>query len=627
MPFLWAFLFATTVSGQIAGQPAQPPPYDVRANYTKYEFRIPARDGKRLFVSVYTPKDTSKTYPVLLNRTPYSVGPYGVDHYRTALGPSEKLMKEGYIFAYADVRGRYLSEGEWTEVRPHKPNKGPKDTDESTDTWDTIDWLVKNIPNNNGKVGMYGISYPGFYVAAGMIDSHPALKAASPQAPIGDYFLGDDSFHNGAFMLAANFGFYSAFKPRAGDPAPPPKFREPFDYGTPDGYDFFLRLGPLANADEKYFKHANPYWRINIEHTTYDKFWQERAIVNHLKNVKTAVMTVGGWFDAEDLQGPLKVYRNTGKNNPQTTNVLVMGPWTHGSWSREDGNQVGHLDFALKTGVHYRDNIEAPFFEYFLKGKGDGKFPAAYVFETGVNEWRKHDSWPPAAAKPIKLYLDEGGALSPREPSAGGFDEYVSDPNRPVPYLWHPASGMTRDYMTEDQRGAATRTDVLVYQGPVLEGDITVAGPIRATLNVSTTGTDSDFIVKLIDVFPGDYPTPAEIVLTPGAPRPTGYILPMGGYQQLVRGEPFRGKFRNSFSKPEPFEPGKMAKIDFEMPDVYHTFRRGHRVMVQIQSSWFPLVDRNPQKFLDIPNAKPSDFVKATQRVYRGSSITVLAVP
>jgi uncharacterized protein len=316
----------------LSAQPNPPAPtYSVRENYTKHELRVPVRDGVRLFVSVYTPKDKSKTYPILLNRTPYSVGPYGADLYRTTLGPSEKLMKDGFIFVYADVRGRYMSEGEWAEVRPHKPVKASKtDTDESTDTYDTIDWLVKNIPNNNGRVGMWGISYPGFYVAAGMIDSHPALKAASPQAPIGDYFMGDDSFHNGAFMLGANFGFYTGFAPRAGGPAPPPKFREPFDYGTPDAYEFFLNLGPLANANERYFKHKNPYWTINVENTAYTEFWRSRAIQHHLKNVKTAVMTVGGWFDAEDLAGPLNVYRKTEKNNPGIANMLVMGPWQQG---------------------------------------------------------------------------------------------------------------------------------------------------------------------------------------------------------------------------------------------------------------------------------------------------------
>jgi putative CocE/NonD family hydrolase len=604
----------------------QEPPYSVRANYTKHEFRIPMRDGTKLFTSVYVPKDKTKKYPILLNRTPYSVGPYGPDLYRTNIGPSDKIMKDGYIIAYQDVRGRYMSEGEWVEVRPHKPSKlSNKDFDESTDTYDSIDWLVKNLPNNNGNVGMWGISYPGFYVAAGMIDSHPALKAASPQAPIGDYFMGDDSFHNGAFMLGANFGFYSAFAPRTGGPAPPPKFREQFDYGTPDAYEFFLKLGPLANANEYYFKHKNPYWSMNLEHQNYDEFWRSRGIQHHLKNVKTAVMTVGGWFDAEDLAGPLNVYRKTEKANPGIQNMIVMGPWTHGSWSRGDGNKVGNVDFATNTSAYYRDNIEAPFFEYFLKGKGDGKFKEAYMFETGRNEWHAEDTWPPSDAKSKTLYFHESGKLTFDAPTVSeGFDEYVSDPAHPVPYLGYPASGMTRDYMTDDQRFASKRPDVLVFQTEPLEDDLSVTGPIRATLHLSTTGTDSDFVVKLIDVYPPEYPTPDP----PAGNKPFGFVTPMGGYQQLVRGEPFRGRFRNSFERPEAFTPGKPTKVEYEMPDIYHTFRRGHRVMVQVQSSWFPLIDRNPQKFVDIPNAKPSDFQKATQRVFRNrvapSGLTIL---
>ena len=594
----------------------QETPFSVRANYTKHEWKIPMRDGAKLFVSVYTPKDKTQKYPILLNRTPYSVGPYGSDLYRMSIGPSEKTMKDGYIFVYQDVRGRYMSEGEWVEVRPYKPNKkGPKDVDESSDTYDTIDWLVKNVPNNNGNVGMWGISYPGFYAAAGMIDSHPALKASSPQAPVTDYYMGDDSFHNGAFMLGANFGFYSAFQPRVGGPAPPPKFREPFDYGTPDAYEFFLNLGPLSNADERYFKFKNPYWTMQMKHTSYDEFWSSRSLQNHVKNVKSAVMTVGGWFDAEDLQGPLRIYRKTKEFNPGTKNMIVMGPWTHGSWSRGDGHKVGNVDFATNTSAYYRDHIEAPFFEYFLKGKGKGEFKEAYMFETGRNEWHAEETWPPADAKEKTLYFREGGALGFDAPSAAdGFDEYVSDPNKPVPYLGFPARGMTGDYMTDDQRFASKRPDVLVFQTEPLEDDFTMLGPIHAKLHVSTSGTDSDFVVKVIDVYPPEYPTPEA----PQGNKPFGFQTPMGGYQQLVRGEPFRGRFRKSFEKPEPFVPGKVDAIDFALPDVYHTFRRGHRIMVQIQSSWFPLTDRNPQTFVpNIPDAKPEQFIRATQRLFR----------
>lgn len=603
----------------------------VRANYTKYEHMIPMRDGVRLFTSVYVPKDDAQAYPIMLNRTPYSVGPYGVDNYRAALGPSEKFAKEGFIFAMQDVRGRYMSEGKFIEVRPVNLKKGAKDIDESSDTYDTIDWLVKNIPNNNGKVGMWGISYPGFYVAAGMVDAHPALKAASPQAPIGDYFMGDDSFHNGAFMLAANFGFYRFFVERKGDPAPPPRQRPEMEWGTPDGYDFYLRLGPLANSEAKYFHGANPYWSMNLEHTTYDEFWKSRALVRSIRNVTPAVMTVGGWFDAEDLAGPLKVFREVEREGKAASNMLVMGPWSHGGWSRGDGQKLGNLDFASKTGEFYREQIEFPFFLRELKGKGEPKLAKAYLFETGTNRWRKFDSWPPKMAGKKTFFLAGGGALSTTASEKNGFDEYLSDPAKPVPYIGYTTMGMRFDYMTEDQRFAAQRPDVLVYETEPLPEDLAVAGPVHASLTVSTTGTDSDFVVKVIDVYPGDFPDGgaprgrgAAAGGAPAGPPPPANAVKMGGYQQLVRGEPFRGKFRKSFEKPEAFTPGKPEKIEFDLPDVCHTFRKGHRVMVQIQSSWFPLTDRNPQKFMEIPLAKESDFQKATQRVYRGSSVTLM---
>jgi putative CocE/NonD family hydrolase len=591
----------------------------VRENYSKFEYRIPMRDGVKLFTSVYIPKDVfsdGKTYPVMMDRTPYSVGPYGPDVFRAAIGPSEFFQKEKFIFVYQDVRGRYMSEGSFENIRPHKPVKGPKDTDESTDTYDSIDWLIKNVPGNTGKVGLWGISQPGFYSSAGMIDAHPALVAVSPQAPVTDYYLGDDNFHNGAFMLAANFRFYLGFFPREGDPARPPA-PTPFDFGTPDGYDFFLRMGSLQNADEKYFKHKNPYWIQNLEHTSYDAEWQARSIWKHLKNIKPAVMTVGGWFDAEDLQGPLRTFDFMEKNSPPKTDILVMGPWTHGGFSRGDGDRVGNINFGSKTGLYFRENIEFAFFMHFLKGKGDGNFPKAWLFETGTNQWRRFDQWPPKTAVSKTFYLSEKGMLQTREPPNQGFDEYVSDPNRPVPYMSPIVMGMRADYMTEDQRFAAARPDVLVYKTPPLDHDVTIYGPISVDLKVSTSGTDSDFDVKLIDIYPGDFPT-FEMAPT---------VL-MGSYQQLVRGEPFRGKFRKSFEKPVPFEPGKPDRITFKMPDVAHTFREGHRIMVQIQSSWFPLTDRNPQKFMDIPKALFDDFVKATERVFiggpEGSRIQVL---
>ncbi|HXB75374.1 MAG TPA: CocE/NonD family hydrolase [Candidatus Acidoferrales bacterium] len=623
--------FLPRAGAQNAALTGTPGPAYVRENYTKFEYRVPMRDGVKLFTSVYVPKDVftdNRTYPIMMTRTPYTVRLYGADQYREGLGPSDFFAREKFIFVYQDVRGRYMSEGEFVNIRPHKPVKsGPQDTDESTDTYDTIDWLVKHVPGNAGKVGMWGISQPGFYASAGMIDAHPALVVVSPQAPVTDYYLGDDNFHNGAFMLAANFGFYMGFVPRSGEPGPPPPAL-PFAYGTPDGYEFFLAMGSLANADEKYFQHKNPYWIQNIEHTAYDELWQSRSIWKHLKGVKPAVMVVGGWFDAEDLQGPLRTFEFMEKNSPPAVNMLVMGPWTHGGFARGDGDQVGNVHFGAKTGLYFRERIEFPFFLYHLKGKGDGQFPKAWVFETGVNQWRRFDAWPPGTAAPKTLFLDGQGKLSWQQPASQSFGEYISDPAKPVPYLSRVVLGMRPDYMTDDQRFAASRTDVLVFRTPPLEGDVAVFGPVAVDLKVSTTGTDADFVVKLIDVYPGDYPDyggPAGLAGQAGQAGQAGAAananaVPMGGYQQLVRGEPFRGKFRRGFEKPVAFEPGKPDHIAFRMPDVAHTFRPGHRIMVQVQSSWFPLTDRNPQKFLEIPKALAGDFVKATQRVYFGGA-------
>lgn len=600
----------------------------IRENYSKYEYRIAMRDGIKLFTAVYIPKDVvsdGRTYPILLVRTPYNVAPYGEDQYPANLGPSELFSREKFIFAYQDVRGRYMSEGDFTIARPQKPVKnGSKDTDESTDAYDTIDWLIKNVPGNTGKVGIWGISQPGFFATAAMINSHPALAAVSPQAPVTDYYLGDDIYHNGAFMLAARFSMYQGFRPRGEEPAPPAPSL-PFDYRTPDGYDFYLSMGTLANADERYFKHGNPYWEMNVKNNTYNEFWQARSVWKYLKNVKPAVMLVGGWFDAEDPQGLFRQFYFMEKNSPPP-DLLVVGPWTHGGFARGDGDRVGNVSFGSKTAVYFREKIEFPFFLYYLKGKGDGKMPKAWVFETGVNQWRRFDAWPPKAAKNTDLFLGAQGKISPTSSSTETFDEYQSDPAKPVPYIGHVLMGMRYDYMTEDQRFAATRPDVLVYKSEPLDHDVTVAGPITVDLKVSTSGTDSDFDVKLIDVYPGNFPDYDAAANPPGTPTPTAArtqlanAIQLGGYQQLVRGEPFRGKYRKSFEAPVPFKPGKPDRITFQMPDVLHTFRAGHRIMVQVQSSWFPLTDRNPQKFVDITNALASDFTKATERVYLGGA-------
>jgi putative CocE/NonD family hydrolase len=597
----------------------------IRENYTKFEYRIAMRDGAKLFTSVFVPKDVfsdGHTYPILMQRTGYSVAPYGVDQYRPNLGPSDLFEREKFIFAYQDVRGRFMSEGDFVTIRPHKPVKnGPKDTDESTDTYDTVEWLVKHVPGNTGKVGMWGVSQPGFYATAGMIDAHPALVAVAPQAPVTDYYMGDDVYHNGAFMLAHRFSFYMGFRNREGDPAPPPRML-PFDFGTPDGYDFYLSLGSLANADEKYFKHKQPMWNMNIDHTAYDEEWQSRAIWKYLKGIKPAVMLVGGWYDTEDPQGLLRQFDFMEKNTPPA-DMLVMGPWNHGGFARGDGDRLGNINFGSKTGPYYREHIEFPFFLYYLKGRGDGKFPKAWVFQTGMNQWRRFDAWPPREAQPADVFLAAHGKLAWSRPVDAGFEEYLSDPYKPVPYVDHIAQRILNTYMTEDQRFAATRPDVLVFQTEPLDHDVPVFGPIQVDLKVSTSGTDSDFDVKVIDVFPGDYPdynNPAPAAAPGMAPLAPVNTSAMGGYQELIRGEPFRGKFRKSFEKPVPFEPSKPDRITFYLPDIAHTWRPGHRIMVQVQSSWFPLTDRNPQKFIEIPKAPSNDFQKAFERVYFGGA-------
>ncbi|HEV2801085.1 MAG TPA: CocE/NonD family hydrolase [Pyrinomonadaceae bacterium] len=593
-----------------AAAPAQEK-FDVRANYQKREVRIPMRDGVKLFTSVYIPKDTSRTYPIMFSRTPYTVSPYGEDKYKEQLGPSQHFMREGYIFVYQDVRGTFMSEGEYVNVRPHKPVKrGATDIDESTDTYDSIEWLIKNIPNNNGRVGMWGISYPGFYTSMGLLGAHPALKAASPQAPIADWFIGDDWHHNGTLFLAHTVNFFASF----GLPRPKPTTEWPesgLKPWTNDGYALFLDMGALPNVNEKYYKGLRPFWNEMMEHPNYDEYWKARNVPQHLHGIRTPVMTVGGWFDAEDLYGALKTYEAIERKNPGIQNLLVMGPWLHGGWAGMDGDTLGDINFGEKTSLFYREKIEFPFFQCLLKDRCDERLPEAYIFETGSNRWRKFDSWPPKNAKETSLYLDANGGLTfaaPRTTAAArAFDEYVSDPAHPVPHINRISLGMTGDYMIQDQRFATRRADVLVYQTEPLKNDLTLAGPVKASLTVSSTGTDSDFVVKLIDVFPNETPDPT----------PNPKQVRMGGYQMLVRGEPMRARFRNSWERPEPLVPNQPTKLEFVMPDTSHTFRKGHRIMVQIQSSWFPLVDRNPQKFVNIYQARDSDFQRATQRIYR----------
>jgi uncharacterized protein len=591
---------------------AQQPAFDVKAHYTKSEQMIPMRDGIKLFTVIYAPKDSSQKYPIMLNRTPYSAGPYGNDAYKPGIGPSVDMAQEGYIFVYQDVRGRWMSEGEFIDARPYNPSKKGSEIDESSDTYDTIEWLLKNVPNHNGRVGQWGISYPGFYTSMGIIDAHPALKAASPQAPVGDWFIGDDWHHHGAFFLIDAFNFYSYI----GQPRPKPTSAAPprFDHGTPDGYRFFLEMGPLANANRKYFKNEIAFWNDLMKHGTYDEFWKARRVMPHLKKIKPAVMVVAGWFDAEDLYGTLNSYQAIEKQNPGISNVLVMGPWCHGCWARSDFSSLGNIQFGSNTAGYYQEKIEKVFFDYYLKGKGSVHLPEASTFLTGANVWKSYDQWPPKGIEQKALYFQANGGLSFDPPKGKGeaFNEYISDPNKPVPYLPFISNGRgVVRYMVEDQRFAATRPDVLTYETETLAENVTIAGPITAELYVSTTGTDADFVVKLIDVLPNNAPNP----------EPNPQNVQMGGYQMLVRGDVMRAKFRDSYEKPSPLTPNRPTKVSFVLQDVHHAFLKGHKIMVQVQSSWFPLVDRNPQKFVDIYQATETDFQKATHRVHRSGAL------
>jgi putative CocE/NonD family hydrolase len=593
----------------------------IKDHYIKMEKYIPMRDGIKLFTSIYIPKDQTRKYPVIIARTPYSVSPYGEKEYRDAMTPSMLFTKEGYIFVYQDVRGRWMSEGKFVDIRPHNPDKkNNTDIDESTDTYDTVEWLLRNIPSNNGKVGIYGISYPGFYATASLPGAHPAVKAVSPQAPVTDWFIGDDFHHNGAFMLIDAFNFYSSFGAPRPKPITPDKGPKPFHYYTQDNYKFFLDLGPLKNIKTRYFSDTIQFWDDLMKHGTYDGFWKSRNIRNNLTDIKPATLVVGGFFDAEDCFGALHTYEAIEKQNTGNQNTLVMGPWYHGGWSGGTGGWYGaaaeiicDITTDQPTSTWYQENIEFPFFQSLLNSKSDPNLAEAIVFETGSNKWCQYDQWPPKNSTQKNLYFHKNGILSfsrPEDPA--GYDEYISDPDKPVPYDDGIHLKRTNGYMINDQRFASQRPDVMVYQTEVLTEDIFFAGPVTVNLMVSTTGTDADYIVKLIDVYPDDYSNPDSDCEN----------IEMGGFQMLIRGEVMRGKFRNSFENPEPFIPAKPTQVKYDMPDISHCFRKGHRIMIQVQNSWFPLVDRNPQKFMDIYNASEDDFQKATHRIYHNSEHT-----
>ncbi len=575
----------------------------IRTKYDKQEVYITMRDGIRLFTSVYTPKDKTRTYPVLMTRTPYGIESSAKDYSRL-LPEYSHFLEDGYIIVLQDVRGRFMSEGTFEDVRPFIQNKTKKQTDENSDTWDTVDWLIHHIQNNNGKVGMIGVSYPGFYCTMGLPDAHPALKAVSPQAPVTNWFLGDDWHHHGAFFEMDAFSFYSVFGiPRHGLTRQWPKANE---IKSDDNYEFYLELGPLQNIENRYFDDTISFWSDVMDHPDYDDFWKARNPLRYLGNIKPAVLEVGGWFDAEDLFGTLNTYKTIEMENPENQNRLIMGPWSHHQWSHEAVDHLGNISWGGNT-TDYFNTLELKFFNYYLKGEGKMDLPEASVFISGKDEWRSFDSWPPAETDDASLYLRPNGKLTFASPGEqNSFDEYVSDPARPVPYIQGVHFKRTADYMTADQRFASRRPDVMVYQTDPLDEDITLTGPLQVDLYVSTTGTDADYVVKLIDV----YPPQTDAV----SAENTG--VPMGGYQMLVRGDIMRGRFRNSYEKPEAFVPGEITHVPFEMQDVAHCFKKGHRIMVQVQSSWFPLVNLNPQQFVDIYHCSQSAFIKATQRIY-----------
>ncbi len=619
------WLTSVMVLGIVAQGHSQDRTQYIQENYEKAEYKIPMRDGILLHTTVYRPKDRNQAYPFLLNRTPYSCRPYG-DEMARSIGPSAFLERDGYIFVKQDVRGRWNSEGSYDNMRPHVPHE--QGISESSDTWDTIEWLLANIEGHSGKVGISGISYPGFYAAAALAEHHPALVASSPQAPIADFFF-DDFHHQGAYTLmywtaTGTFGYQHS--------GPTTENWGPTLSPRPSGnaYDFYLNLGPLKNS-QQYYGEDCFFWKQLSSHPNYDEFWQRRSILPHLENrdtpIKTNVMVVGGWFDAEDLYGPLQIYQSIERNHPQTFNCLVMGPWSHGQWAGAGPNtQVGNIDFGVGISEYYQREVELPFFRHYLKGVEQPTAFEALVYDTGRGQWKTFAQWPPQEATVAGLYLGEQQSLSFSAPaSAAEFSEFVSDPARPVPYRKMSDVQIRftpREYMTDDQRFASADPDVLVFQSDVLTEDVTLVGPLLANLHVSTDQTDADWIVKLIDVYPDD--TPNQASTPPG--------ISLGGYQQMVRSEAFRGRFRNSYSNPEPFVSHQVTPVRVPLQDVFHTFKKGHRIMIHVQSTWFPLIDRNPQKYVDnIFEADASDFVKALHRVYHGgesqSWIQVLRMP
>lgn len=592
---------------------------DILANYNKREVYIPMRDGTKLFTAIYSPKDisSSKKYPILMQRTCYSIAPYGEDKYKKTLGPNTFLQKDKYIFVYQDVRGRYMSEGTFTNMTPQVEHKKKKNVDESTDTFDTIDWLIKNIKNNNGKVGQYGTSYPGFYTAVGTLANHPALVASSPQAPISDFFF-DDFHHNGAFIM----GYFKTF-PVFGVQKTKPENKawysdQSIKTISRDGSIFYREIGTLKEAVDTYYK-DNFFMQEIVNHPNYDEFWKSRNLLPHLKGIDHAVMTVGGWYDAEDLAGPLNIYKTIEKNNPKAKNTIVMGPFSHGGWSREAGKHY-HNDiyFGDSIATLYQKNIEYKFFNHYLKEKSKDavELPEAYMFDTGNKEWKTFQNWPPKESTKLNFYLSSNGKLETQKSGSFNFSEYYSDPNNPVPSSINYAeyNGFTpRNYMSEDQRFALSRPDVVTFTTDYLTEDITLAGEIMAKLKIASTATDADFIVKIIDIYPADEPQNKD--------KPN--VL-YANYHQMVRSEVMPARFRNSFEKPEALTPNATTEVSFRLQDVLHTFKKGHKIQIQVQSTWYPLIAVNPQKFLENPYlVEKQDYTKAFIKIFEESHLEV----
>jgi len=602
--FLAVVLFLFFSSAPLHAQTAQP--QDPPAGFDKIEQMVPMRDGVKLHTIIYAPKSHREPLPILFNRTPY-----GIDNiYRAFLaGSLKEEIEEGYIFAFQDIRGRFKSEGQFVMQRPLRESGNAKLTDEGTDAYDTIDWLVKNVPKNNGRVGMFGTSYPGWLVVMAVLEPHPALKAVSEEATPADMFLGDDFHHNGAFRLTYGFEYSFALESS--------KLTSNFKFDRYDTYQWYLRLGALSNADAKYFHGKLPTWNNFVSHPNYDQFWQQQALVNQLKKVTVPIMHVAGWWDQEDFYGPVKAYEVLEKTDPNHVNYLVAGPWNHGGWNRATGDKLGNIDFGSPASQYFRANILRPWFAYYLKDKGKLEQPEALTFETGSNRWTSFEAWPPRAnVTQRSLYFHANGRLSYDAPSTAQpqFDSYVSDPAHPVPYRPRPVEptynpgdqGGSRwsTWLLEDQRFVENRPDVLTWETEPLTQDTAIAGDIVAHLFASTSGTDSDWVVKLIDVYPESYPKDPK----------------MGGYELMIADEILRGRFRRSFAKPEPIPANQVIEYAIDLHTNDHAFLKDHRIMVQVQSTWFPLYDRNPQKF--VPNiflARDSDYVAATQRIFRSS--------